>query len=169
MPKALKISCDTVEEIEVSNNCEFIQDEEYQSHVRSWDSHCLSRCERWKHRRFRLSMVCWDMFYPEEDEENLLATYIYRRLKHYGGRLEDLIYGPVYITNEDENGIIDFTKQDLKYILEKLYIKGDSGDPRRCNAGELPMSDRELIFYIYLIEELESKFPELMPSETNLY
>ena len=151
MPKALKITSDSVEEIEVSNDGAAIQDEEYQSHKRPWDSHCLSMCERWKHRQFKLSMVCWGMFYPEEDDENLLATYVYRRLKYYGGRPEDLMYGPVYITNEDMNGIIDFTKEDLKYILEQL--------------SEYPISSRELLFHMFLTEVIEKKFPELMPSD----
>ena len=151
MPKALKITSDSVEEIEVSNSGGFIQDEEYQSHKRAWDSHCLSMCERWKHKQFRLSMVCWDMFYPEEDDENFLATYIYRRLKNYGGRPEDIMYGPVYITNEDRDGIIDFTKEDLKYILESI--------------NEYPISTRELFPMVYLIDMIEKKFPELMPSE----
>ena len=161
MPKALKITSDSVEEIEVSNDGAFIQDEEYQSHKRPWDSHCLSMCERWKHRQFRLSMVCWDMFHPEEDAENILATYVYRRLKHYsgcipgggdaGGRPDDLMYGPVYITNEDTDGIVDITKEDLRYILEQL--------------NEYPISSRELIFHLFLIEVIEKRFPDLMPSE----
>ena len=151
MPKALKITSDSVEEIEVSNSGAFIQDEEYQSHKRPWDSHCLSMCERWKHKQFRLSMVCWDMFYPEEDDENFLATYIYRRLKSYNGRPEDLMYGPVYITNEDRDGIIDFTKEDLKYILESLK--------------EYPISGKELFSIVFLSDVIEKKFPELMPSE----
>ena len=151
MPKALKITSDSVEEIEVSNSGQFLLDADYQSHERAWDSHCLSMCERWKHRQFRLSMVCWDMFHPEEDAENILATYVYRRLKHYSGRPDDLMYGPVYITNEDTDGIIDFTKEDLRYILEQL--------------NEHPISSRELIFHLFLIEVIEKRFPDLMPSE----
>jgi len=29
-------------------------------------------------------------------------------------------YGTMFITNEDENGIIDFVKDDLDYILSKI-------------------------------------------------
>jgi len=144
MPTALKITLDTVEEIEVSSGGSFIQDEEYQSHKRPWDSHCLSMCEHWKHKKFRLSMVYWDMFHPDEDDENPLATYLYRRLKNYDG----LIYGPVYIMNEDRDGIIDFTKEDLKYILASI--------------NEYPVSSGDLFFTVLLIEVLEAKFPELM-------
>ena len=40
-------------------------------------------------------------------------------LKHPRAILDDMIPGPVYLINEDDEGIIDFTKEDLKYILNQ--------------------------------------------------
>jgi hypothetical protein len=118
MPKALKISGFDVTEIEVDDDA-FIQDGEYKDRDRPFDSHYLARPEKWDGKKFRLGFVWWDTFKEDDTNYNILGTYLYRMLKHPGAILDDVIPGPVYLVNEDDEGIIDFTKDDLKYILNQ--------------------------------------------------
>ena len=46
-----------------------------------------------------------------------MAMLIYRYLP------DDYICGTAYISNETEDDLIDFTKDDFKYILEKYIAK----------------------------------------------
>ena len=117
MPKALKISGFTITEIECKNDG-FIQDEEYKEQKRSWDAHALCRPEVWEGKKFNLAFVCWDTFKREDTDYNLLGTYLYRTLKHPSAILDDIIFGPFYLMNEDKDGIVDLTIADLKDILE---------------------------------------------------
>ena len=150
MPKALKISGLTITEIECSNSG-FIQDEEYKEHKISWDSHALSRPEVWDGKKFNLAFVCWDTFNEEDTDYNLLGTYIYRMLKHGEVVVDDIIPGPVYLMNEDHDGIIDLTIADLKYILETSH---KTWDRDRFNFPKM-----ELMMKTYLA--IKIKFPEL--------
>jgi hypothetical protein len=115
MPKALKISGFDVTEIEVDDDA-FIQDREFKERDRLFDSHYLARPEKWDGKKFRLAFVCWDTFKEEDTDFNILGTYLYRMLKHPLAILDDVIPGPVYLINEDDEGFIDFTIQDLEYI-----------------------------------------------------
>ena len=107
MPKALKISGFEITEVEVLNGSGFIQDADYQERTRLFDSHELARPATWAYEKFSLAFVCWDQF-KEDDEKhmNILGTYIYRMLKHKNAILRDIIPGPVYLINEDKDGII---------------------------------------------------------------
>ena len=66
-------------------------------------------------------MIMPDNFDCEEDDMNVLATTIYRRLRSENYTPDDMIYGTVYISNETINEIIDFTKEDLAYICKQVF------------------------------------------------
>ena len=151
MPKALKISGFTITEIEC-NDSGSIQDEEYKEQTRSWGSHALYRPEVWGGKKFKLAFVCWDMFTEEDTEYNILGTYIYRMLKHCEAIPDDVICGPVYLMNEDHDGIIDLTIADLKEILE---ASNKTWDRYRFNLQQM-----QLMIMTYIA--IKIKFPELL-------
>ena len=148
MPKALKISGFTITEIECKNSG-FIQDEEYKEQKRSWDAHALCRPEVWEGKKFNLAFVCWDTFKREDTEYNILGTYLYRMLKHPSAILDDIIFGPFYLMNEDNDGIVDLTIADLKYILETS----------REDRNQFNLPKMELMMKTYTA--IKIKFPEL--------
>ena len=76
--------------------------------------------ERWEHKQYRLTMIMPDTFDCDEDDMNVLATTIYRRLRSESYTPEDIIYGTVYIGNENADEVIDFTKEDLTYICKQV-------------------------------------------------
>ena len=73
-----------------------------------------------EHKQYRLTMIMLDTFDYEEDDMNVLATTIYRRMRSENYTPDDIIYGAVYIGNENANGVIDFTKEDLTYICKQV-------------------------------------------------
>jgi len=108
MPTALKISGSEITEVEVSNDGGFIRDPDYLQRKRPFDSHALARPDTWDGRKFSLAFVCWDQFYEKDftkDTFNILGSYLYRMLKHRNAILNDGIPGPVYLINEDRDGI----------------------------------------------------------------
>ena len=150
MPKALKISGLTITEIECSNSG-FIQDEEYKEQKMTWDSHALCRPEVWEGKKFNLAFVCWDMFKEEDTDYNILGTYLYIMLKHGEVVVDDIIPGPVYLMNEDHDGIIDLTIADLKDILETS----------REDRNKFNLPKMELMMKTYIAIKMK-KFPELV-------
>ncbi len=54
--------------------------------------------ERWElPRQYRLTMIMPDNFDCDEDDMNVLATTIYRRMLSENYTHDDIIYGTVYI------------------------------------------------------------------------
>ena len=66
-------------------------------------------------------MIMLDTFDCEEDDMNVLATSIYRRMRSDNYTPDDIIYGTVYIGNENADKVIDFTKEDLTYICKQVF------------------------------------------------
>jgi hypothetical protein len=66
---------------------------------------------------FRLSCIMLDTF-QEYDDLNIGGTFIYNLLR--STKNEDIICGDIYITNESVDDLIDFSINELKYILEKM-------------------------------------------------
>jgi hypothetical protein len=133
MPTALKISCSEITEVEVSNDGGFIRDPDYLQRKRPFDSHALARPETWDGRKFSLAFACWDQFYEtdfSEDTINILGSYLYRMLKHRNAIADDGIPGPVYLINEDRDGIIELTKEDLRYIVQRSRQFEDLENPQ---------------------------------------
>ena len=153
MPKALKISGFEITEVEVLNGSGFIQDPDYQERTRLFDSHELTRPATWAYEKFKLAFVCWGQF-KEEDEKhmNILGTYIYRMLKHENAILRDIIPGPVYLINEDKDGIIDLTKENLRYIIQQSR--------HFENLAHDDVEDH--LFMLKVFGAIMIKFPELM-------
>ena len=91
---------------------------------RIYSGAALNVPEHWEHKRYRLTMTMLDTFDCEEDpcgdEVNVLATTIYRRMRSENYTPYDIIYGTVYIGNENANKVIDFTKEDLTYICKQV-------------------------------------------------
>ena len=64
------------------------------------------------------------------DPINILATILFRKLRSSIYTPSDIIQGDVYISNETEHEIVDFTLEDFNYILRKLsgwgYVFADA-------------------------------------------
>ena len=86
---------------------------------RLWDGCSLQVPEYWEHKKFRLTMTFPDIF-TEHDPLNPLATYIFRNLKHPRGIPDDALCGTVFISNENGDEFLDFTMEDLKYIMKRI-------------------------------------------------
>ena len=88
---------------------------------RIYNGASLNVPERWEHpHQYSLTMIMPDNFDCEEDDINVLATTIYRRLRSENYTPDDIIYGTVYIGNENANKVIDFTKEDLTNICKQV-------------------------------------------------
>jgi hypothetical protein len=81
---------------------------------RTQSSFSLSVPEKWD---FRLSCIMLDTF-QEYDDLNVGGTFIYNLLR--STKNEDIICGDIYISNESIDDMIDFSINELKYILEKM-------------------------------------------------
>lgn len=85
--------------------------------MRGWDARSLPLAEKWG---FRLSIIMQDYF-EETDPENQTASMIYHTLKHAGFSAE-VLRGTVFIFNEDLEGEIDFTKEELNEVVFKSCL-----------------------------------------------
>lgn len=70
-------------------------------------------------------------------------------LKHRNAILNDGIPGPVYLINEDRDGIIDLTKEDLRYIVQRSRHFEDLQNPQ------------DLLLMLQVLGALLIKYPEL--------
>ena len=115
MPKAMKITPNGIEEIDNIYN-----DPDYKNRrvTKSWDPWALNLPMHWEHKKFKLCVLIPGFF--DGQPFNPTATDIYQKLKCQYQAVPDLIYGTMFITNEDEDEIIDFVKDDLDYILSKI-------------------------------------------------
>ena len=100
------------------------EEAEEQKGGRIYNGAALSVPEHWEHKRCRLTMTMLDTFDCEEepcgDELNVLATTIYRRMRSENYTPDTIIYGTVYIGNENADEVIDFTTEDLAYICKQV-------------------------------------------------
>ena len=78
--------------------------------------------EQWEHKKFRLAMTMLDTF-NKDDDLNILATMLFRKLRSPHHEPDDVICGTVYIANETVDEIIDFTMDDyiFKYIRDMVF------------------------------------------------
>jgi hypothetical protein len=78
------------------------------------DGYVLTVPERWGHKKFKLSFVVENY----ASNLNILATEWFNTLytPPYSSTFNQAIHGNVYILNEDDNGPLDFTLEDFKYI-----------------------------------------------------
>lgn len=90
---------------------------------RNWDGRSLLVPEHWNYdQKFRLTLTFPDM-YGDGDAYNPLATMLLHNLRHpmhpkLGGNGE-VMCGTVFVSNENANHLLDFTKPDFKYVLDK--------------------------------------------------
>ena len=82
-----------------------------------------------EHKQYRLTMIMPDTFDCDEDDMNALATTISRRMRLENYTPDDIIYGTVYIGNENADEVIDFTKEDLTYIYIYMYMQASIKTP----------------------------------------
>ena len=113
MPKAIKITPNSIEEIDHHP----WKDPYHEK--KSWDCFCLHQPLHWEHKRFRLCAVIHGRFQPH-DEYNPLATEIWQKLRCRYQPVDMKIFGIMFITNENEDDIIDFVRDDLEYIIDKM-------------------------------------------------
>ena len=65
---------------------------------RIYNGASLNAPEHWLHpRQYRLTMIMPDTFDCDEDDMNVLATTIYRRMRSENYTPDDIIYRTVYI------------------------------------------------------------------------
>ena len=113
MPKAVKIDvCGVMTEVD-----NMFADEDYRK-MKTHDSWALHVPMKWQ-PSFRLSLVCKGIF-EEDDDFNLTASFLYYHLYSNNGKPSSGIVETVWITNEDENGLVDLTVQEVRSILEKV-------------------------------------------------
>ena len=79
----------------------------------------LEKPEYWEYNKFRLTMITKDIF-NDDDKYNHLASYLCKKLTLY--EEDHHIFGTVFLYNEHEyeNEILDFTRDDLNYIMDKI-------------------------------------------------
>ena len=108
--------------ISVLGDVSEIDDEQQreETRARTQSVYCLPFPEYWEHKRkFRLAIAMLDRF-ETGDAINVMATVLFNRLRTRTPVTDTLIYGDVYIANETDEEIIDFTKDDFKYVLRHM-------------------------------------------------
>jgi len=90
---------------------------------RVWDGRSLLTPEHWENdRKFRLTLTFPDI-YESSDAFNPLATMLLYNLRHPQYKAVDVICGTAFLSNETLTKIIDFTINDLKYIMKTPEIQ----------------------------------------------
>ena len=112
MTKSVKITPDG-KILEVSE-----EEENSSKKGRVWDGSSLLAPEHWSNdRKFRLTLAFPDLF-EDSDTFNPLATLLLYNLRHPKFKTVDVICGTAYLSNETLTEIVDFTIDDLKYIMQ---------------------------------------------------
>ena len=62
-----------------------------------------------------------DVFMPG-DPPNPLATTIFRKLYCNGGEVDDAIPGVVFLSNETDEDVVDFAREDFAYLFTKAVF-----------------------------------------------
>ena len=73
----------------------------------------------WKHQKYSLSVFMLDKF-DDHHLYNYDATRILRNLNSADGPNDDVVFGFMFICNEDIDKEIDMTMEDYEYILDHL-------------------------------------------------
>ena len=109
--KVVKISNSGIYELDDYKN-----DEDYIK--ASHDGCCLVVPELWKHNKYKLAMLVE----VGGNTYNPLASHLYNNLKSIKYKTNEYIYGQVYICNENDEHMIDFTIDDLKYVIKNIKL-----------------------------------------------
>ncbi len=86
--------------------------------ARVYSGTALAVPERWPHNKFRLTMIMLDHFEPD-DKPNPMATVLFRKLKAMHYTPDDVIPGIVFIGNETDDELVDFSIEDFQYVLKR--------------------------------------------------
>ena len=76
--------------------------------------------EQWEHKKSRLALTMLDTF-NADDDLNILATMLFRKLRSPHCEIDNVICGTLYIANETVDEIIDFTMDDYIYIRGGVF------------------------------------------------
>ena len=63
-------------------------------------------------------MIMLDQF-ESDDKPNPMATVLFRKLKALRDTPEDVILGVVFIGNETDEELVDFSIEDFQYVLKR--------------------------------------------------
>ena len=74
--------------------------------------------EMWEHKKLKLTMSMPDL-YEAGDEPSAMATMLYRKLKLPDYTPRDIVRGTVFVANEQDDELLDFTEDDMCYIFTK--------------------------------------------------
>ena len=93
---------------------------------RIFDSVALLVPETWKHKKkFKLTISFVDEA-EDSDRLNYIGTQIFQTLKNERCVSNNaLTFEDIYIANETDKEIIDFTIEDIKYIFKKIGLNKD--------------------------------------------
>ena len=89
----------------------------------AYRAHCcwsLLVPEQWAQKNFKLATTMLDTF-NEDDDLNILAKTLFRKLRSPHHELDDAICGAVYIANETVDEIIDSAMDDYIYIRDRVF------------------------------------------------
>ena len=118
MVKSIKITPDG-KVVEVSE-----EEEDELKSSRVWDGRSLLIPQHWnRDRKFRLTLSFPDM-YEDTDVFNPLATRLLYDLRPPTVKTKDVICGTAFLSNETVQKLIDFTKEDFRYIISNA-LKSD--------------------------------------------
>ena len=90
-------------------------DEDYMNYTQQGVA--LDLPTKWKHNKYRLTMFVKDA-YSDDERFNPFASYLYSNLSCHAS--DDELFGSVFICNETSNKIVDFTIDDLKYLIQMI-------------------------------------------------
>ena len=109
---AIKITPDEIFEIK-----NYHEDPDYKNHQ---NGYALAVPECWKYKKYELALLC-----RPSKKYNLLASIIYNNYK----TLADKLFGTFFIVNEHDSKLVDFTKEDLTYLIRHI----DKFDRKKMN------------------------------------
>ncbi len=108
------------------NIIEMTQEQAYaEQGDRVFDSVALLVPETWKHKKkFKLTLSFVDEA-EDSDRFNYIGTQLFQKLKNerYVSN-NTLMFEDIYIANENDKDIIDFTIKDIKYIFKQIKLDG---------------------------------------------
>jgi len=80
------------------------------------DAWALTLPKPWEAKKFMLSMVTLGIF-TDADDCNFTATLLWKHLRTTEAQL---IFGTVFLVNEDNDDVIDMTLEDFRIIMKHL-------------------------------------------------
>jgi len=108
--KVIKITPFNIKQLDNIND-----DDDYKNYIHN--GLLLDLPIKWKYNKYLLTMFTKDI-YTSDDIYNPVANYLFSKLKCTLS--DNQLYGSVFICSENNDSIIDFTIDDLNYLISKI-------------------------------------------------